>query len=343
MMRRVRHVKSKTYLVHVDRRSNNQPATVEAIADWISKQGHMLIGSKKEEGLIMSIGYGDEFSLPDTSYSQLWTNVRVKRNLSTNGFMRRFIHQMLDAGCSVRGEQGVVATDHPVITSEKEMLEMADNLTAEAFEDLRGAQDVTLPERHAVSKRLLMDAYNIRDPSIVTPDWVATYDQPREKKIYRNLCDLSVGTMQDGLANVHQLERLSLAFAVENGIETAVPHKVDRSRYVRLKYAVDILAACGFTDLFSSDTVTAQTLQGRIDLYWETVKDDEIRHMCTTLGRPMPTHGNWIFKNQLGFLSTVLYEVLGMKIISANKRRTEYRLRLQHYSNVGLRKEIPFE
>ncbi|KAI8599788.1 origin of replication binding protein-domain-containing protein [Dissophora ornata] len=361
MMRRVRHVKSKTYLVHVDQRTNNLPTTVEAVNDWISNQGYTLLSSKKEEGLKMSIEYGGGFSLPDTFYSQLWTNVRVKRNLSTNGFMRRFIHQMLDAGCSVRGEQGVVATDHPTIKSEKEMLEIvkneqrvqiatADNLTTEAFDRLRAAPDVTLPERYAVSKRQLMDAYNIRDPSIVTPDWVAAYDNPREKQIYKNICalsvrnpcDLSMGTLQDGLANVHHWERLSLASAVENGPETIVLHKVDRSRYLRLKYAVDILVACGFTDLFSSDTVPAQALEDRIDLYWETVKDSEIRHMCTTLGMQMPTHGNWTFKNKKGFLSdTILHQVLGVKIVSANKRRTKYWL--QHYSNVGLLREIPFE
>ncbi|KAF8920947.1 hypothetical protein BGZ58_004207, partial [Dissophora ornata] len=69
MMRRVRHVKSKTYLVHVDPRTNNLPTTDEAVKDWISRKGDMLIDRDKE-GLKMRIEYSS-FSLPDNFYSQL--------------------------------------------------------------------------------------------------------------------------------------------------------------------------------------------------------------------------------------------------------------------------------
>ncbi|KAF9998793.1 hypothetical protein BGZ80_004639 [Entomortierella chlamydospora] len=72
MMRRIRHVKSKTYLVYVDRATNNLPTTVEDIDNWINEQGHILMGDKKVEGLRVRLGYGGRFSLPTCFYSQLW-------------------------------------------------------------------------------------------------------------------------------------------------------------------------------------------------------------------------------------------------------------------------------
>lgn len=78
---------------------------------------------KNVEGLRVSIEYGGGFSLPVGFYSQRWTNVRIKKNLSMNGFMQRFVQQMLNAGCTVQGEEGVVSTDHQILKSEKETLD----------------------------------------------------------------------------------------------------------------------------------------------------------------------------------------------------------------------------
>ncbi|KAK3846356.1 MAG: origin of replication binding protein-domain-containing protein [Linnemannia gamsii] len=348
MMRRVRHVRSKKYLVHVDQRTNSQPTTVEAVHGWIKKQADMLMGGRDLEGLRLNIGYGGNFSLPEGFYSHLWTNVRIKRNLSVNGFMQRFIQQMLDAGCTVQGENGAISTDQ-ILKSETEILDAikkeqqmqvanAQDLTYEEFSKLCEVRELTLPEKHAMSKYRLMTTYNIDDPSIITPDFVALYDNDREKRIYSNLCALSTRAMQDGLDSVRQKEYMSLAFSIENGYDTRVPHKLDESQHNQLKYAVDILTACGFSEVFSNVTVPAKVFKETIDHLWETGKDG-LQSMCTTLGLKMPTSKNMTFKNKKGFLSDrVLFEVLGVKIISANKRRTEYRL--VHYSNVGSLRQI---
>ncbi|KAG0358938.1 hypothetical protein BGX24_005893 [Mortierella sp. AD032] len=348
MMRRVRHVKSKKYLVHVDQRTNNQPTTVETIHGWIKKQADILIGGRDVEGLRLNIGYGGNFSLPEGFYSHLWTNVRIKRNLSVNGFMQRFLQQMLDAGCTVQGENGAISTDQ-ILKSETEILDAikkkqqmqvanAQDLTYEEFSKLCGARELTLPEKHAMSKYRLMITYNIDDPSIITPDFVALYDNDRERRIYSNLCALSARAMQDGLDSVRQKEHMSLAFSIENGYDTRVPHRLTESQHNQLKYAVDILTACGFSEVFSNVTIPAKVFKETIDHLWETGKDG-LQSMCTTLGLKTPTSKNMTFKNKKGFLSDrVLYEVLGVKIISANKRRTEYKL--VHYSNVGSLRQI---
>ncbi|KAG0258755.1 hypothetical protein BGZ95_004879, partial [Linnemannia exigua] len=260
MMRRFRHVKSNTYLVHVDQTNNNQPTSAEAIHEWIKEQADVLMGDKKVEGLRAGIEYGGSFTLPVGFYNRLWTNTR----------------------------------------------------------------ELTLPERHAMSKHRLMAAYNIDDPSIITPKWVFFYDNDRQRRIYNNLCALSTGAMQDDPDYVKQKGQLSLAFSIENGYDIRVPHRLSESQYVLLKYAVDILTACGFSEPFSEDTVPVQALKNSIDLLWETSKDG-LKYMRTTLGLKMSTSKNMTFKNKKGFLSDrVLYEVLGAKIISTNKQRTAF-------------------
>ncbi|KAF9549519.1 hypothetical protein EC957_003469 [Mortierella hygrophila] len=124
-----------------------------------------------------------------------------------------------------------------------------------------------------MSKYRLMAAYKIDDPSIITPDWVALYDNDRERRIYNNLCVLSIGAMKDDLDGVQQKERLSLAFSIENGYDTRVPHRISESQYIQLKYAVDILTTCGFSEVSSDVTIPAQAFKESIDHLWESGED----------------------------------------------------------------------
>ncbi|KAF8949091.1 hypothetical protein BGZ46_005207, partial [Entomortierella lignicola] len=344
MMRRVRHVKSKTYLVHVDRATNNLPTSVQGIRDWIISQ-YSIVKSEKRgfSGLKLHANYGEGLTLvEDDFYNQLYTFMRIKKNLSLNGFMQRFIQQMVDAGCIIQGVQGHVAKNHPVIKSQKEILERikeeryqqiagAENLTHEDFMDLRELPELEPADKYAVSKYLLMKAYDVSTPDVVTPEWVKAYDNEQEKRIYRNLRSLSTTangtTMEARLETVRQREEASLGFCPK----TRVPHNLEDSRYVKLQYAVDIMITCGFTDIFTGDRVPAQTLKGNINRIWDGVMK-EMDNTCTTLGRKRPTHNNWTSKNQIGFLNMVLFDVLGVKIVGVNHRSAKYELR--HCSKV---------
>lgn len=338
--------------MHVDQRTDTQPTTAEAIHEWIKEQADMLMGDKNVDGLRMNIGYGGNFSLPQGFYSQLWTNVRIKRNLSMNGFMQRFVQQMLDAGCIVQGENEAVSMDNKILPSEEETREAirmeryeqiahAQDLTFDEFAMLEKTQELALPEKYAMSKYRLMTAYKIDDPSIITPDFVALYSHDRERKIYRNLCALSTESMQGSLDSVQQEEQARLGFSIESGYDTKMLHKLTESQHNQLKYAVDILKACGFSEDFSNVTVPAEVFKETVDRLWETLKDG-LQSMCTTLELDMPTSKNMIFKTKKEFLcERVLDKVLGVKIISANKQRTQYKL--MHYSNVGSLRQIPIK
>ncbi|KAG0258559.1 hypothetical protein BG011_003226 [Mortierella polycephala] len=103
-----------------------------------------------------------------------------------------------------------------------QQIAIAPRLTYEAFVKLREASDMTPSDKHAMSKYLLTDAYDTTAPSVITPEWVKTYDNKQEKRVYKDLRALSTidgGTMQGRLDAVQQQERLSLGYCVDNGLD----------------------------------------------------------------------------------------------------------------------------
>ncbi|KAG0246947.1 hypothetical protein BG011_002245, partial [Mortierella polycephala] len=287
MMRRVRHVTSNTYHVHVDRATNNLPVTVEAINSWLLSNGAALM-RKGMSGLRLGVQFGSKPSLPEGFYSRLWTSMRIKKHQSLNGFMKRFSQQMLAAGCSIRGVAVAKEIDvDPILEALQDnrkavreqhcqQISSAKNLAHEDFERLQVRSDTTLPERHAMSKFLLMEAYNITHSSIVTPKWVNTYDNDCEKRFDKNLraLQMSGGTIQESLEFVYQREQILLCEYIASGNETRAQHKLASSQYLQLKIAAELLTACGFTDVFSKEKTSSEALKNKVDTHWETLKDE---------------------------------------------------------------------
>ncbi|KAF9344332.1 hypothetical protein BGX26_004516 [Mortierella sp. AD094] len=318
MLRRVRHVKSKTYLVYTDAATNNLPTTTEAVNSWISNQGNIVTGNihtLQVSGLRLRAKYGGGLSLPDSFYSRLFIYVHIKRNLSKNGFRQRFVQQMLDVGCEIIGVQGHAAKGNSFLKSRKEKLTIikreeheqianANCLTQEDFDRLYRASEITASDRSAVTKYLLMKAYDITAPEIVDSQWVQKYNNEKEKSVYKNLRALSMAggvNLQAGLNALRQQEQISLSFCISNGRLCQIPHKLKDSRYVKLKYAVDILIPCGFTSLLPSNTVTVYVLHVGINAIWGNISE-EMSNICTTLEKPMPVRHDWQFRNKLDFL-----------------------------------------
>ena len=123
MLRRVRHVKSKTYHIYMDGATNSLPTTAEAVKEFIINQGNIVTEHNLYvSGLRLCAQYGGGVTLSDSFYSRLFTYVLAKKNLSKNGFRQRFIQQMLDVGCITVGVPGHVAKDNPIIKARKKML-----------------------------------------------------------------------------------------------------------------------------------------------------------------------------------------------------------------------------
>ncbi|KAG0350683.1 hypothetical protein BGZ54_003688, partial [Gamsiella multidivaricata] len=130
MMRRVRHVKSKTYLVHVDASVNNLPDTVQGVKDWICDQHGLVTGRVQGSPMLkLKLDNDDKLVLPNDLYHRMYCYVKAKKHLSLNGFRLRFIQQMTRAGCVVKGVGGSLPKNHPVRKALKQEIEVIAALT----------------------------------------------------------------------------------------------------------------------------------------------------------------------------------------------------------------------
>ncbi|KAF8954707.1 hypothetical protein BGZ46_002837, partial [Entomortierella lignicola] len=337
MLRRPRHVTSKTYLIYVDRNTNNLPTSEDDVKSWICSQENIVDGTIHNlVGLEFEAEYAKGLRLVDSFYSQVYIRTLIKNNLSRNGFMQRFIEQMLDVGCTVQSTQGSSAEGAQFLEFQKEAQEniewercekiaKARRLTQEVFNKMCNIENLDPDDKYAVERYCLMTAYDLNPSKAITPEWAKKYNDKWEKSVYKNLSILNKGMAVDirmGLDEIHQREKLAYQYYRETGQDAKALDAVTRSRYIRLKYAVDILNPCGFTNVFPSNIISVETLRNGIETIWDGILKD-IPNICTTLGKRRPATKLWKFKYKLDFLNAILNEVLGVKIVSHDHRRTK--------------------
>ncbi|KAI8596262.1 hypothetical protein EDD21DRAFT_422649 [Dissophora ornata] len=243
MMRCVRSVKDKKYIVYIDQRTEDLPVTADDIRHWMDSQYSTITGpTSKLSGVKLNYIYGDHIKIDhDDYYNRLFTIVQVRKNLSLNGLFSRFITQMVDEGCVIS-----------------------------AFIELCEKPELEKDEKLAKHKHALIRTYEIQDPEVVTPEWVDLYDNDNEKCVFENLIALATDpdtTMEDRLEEVQQREQLGLQF----DLNTQTPHRLRDSNFVKLQCAVDILTACGFQSTFATNTVPTDVLKERITHLFESI------------------------------------------------------------------------
>lgn len=92
MMRRVRHVKSKTYLVHANGTTVNLPTTAQEVREWICNQLIIVTGKvQASPTLKLQLDDNDDLTIPDDLYHRMYCHVMAKKHLSMNGFRSRLI------------------------------------------------------------------------------------------------------------------------------------------------------------------------------------------------------------------------------------------------------------
>jgi hypothetical protein len=357
MMRRVRHNKSKTYLVHADAATNNLPATAQEVKDWLCNQLKHVTGEIKGTPLLrLMFSHKKELVVPDDLYHRMYCHATAMKHLSMNNFRSRLIEKMTRAGCVVTGEEGSLPSCHPVITSLRQeekavasaahqQIADADPIDEDEFYMLleRKDSDLSVAQKASIYKYKLMRVFDVKSHNVVTADWVKTYDNRHEKDVYRNLVALSASagpSLKACLDKVQQDENILLEYSLRDATSAKALRELESSQFVKLECSVDILTACGFEATFATNEVSTEDLKERINTIW-TDLESKMSQICTSLKKPRPIHNDWTFKNKLAFLCTVLNEVLGVKIVSVNKRRTRYHLK--HYSQVGSASNSPLK
>ncbi|GJJ75201.1 hypothetical protein EMPS_07559 [Entomortierella parvispora] len=322
MMRRTRHVKSKTYLVYADAKTNNLPVLPEEIKSWLCKQVDIVTGvSQLSPTLKFTFDDNTKLKLPDDLFHRMYCHVTSLKHLSMNNFRKK--------------KAEITAARNQQIAS-------AASISADEFEQLSsGFQDLDAAQRASVHKFALMRTYGVQEHSTVTEEWVATYDKPHEKECFKNLQALSVPpgkTLHDCLALPQQCEAMAFQYSLGNVTSAEAHNRLEQSRFVKLEFVVDILTAFGFTDTFAANEVLATDLKKGLDVIWPDLESG-MKQICTTLKRERPTHNNWSFRNKLSYINTILHAVLGTKISAVNKRSEKYILK--HHSKVGSKNNSP--
>ncbi|KAF9198324.1 hypothetical protein BGZ49_000880, partial [Haplosporangium sp. Z 27] len=169
---------------------------------------------------------------------------------------------------------------------------------------LETRSDLSIEEYYEVQKFKIMDTYGIENPSVLTPEWVKTYSDPKEMKVFQNLQALKD---DPELKMVKQNDSYPLGKDQERKNAVAVLHRLHQSKYTKLKYAKDALSACGYDSPFDPKCVASTALKSNLDEQWESISTN-MRSICTQLTIPYPSHNNWNFRNQQNFLNSVLNE-----------------------------------
>ncbi|KAG9062364.1 hypothetical protein KI688_005279 [Linnemannia hyalina] len=277
MMRRVRHVNDKTYLVHVDAAIKDLPATAPEVKDWICNQLDIVTGKVRwSSTLKLQFDDANNLTIPDDLYHRMYCHVMAKKHLSMNNFRSRLIRRMTQAGCIVTGRGDKLPRGHPIPKELKEkekeiaaawhqQIASAGAISPDEFERLsRGTRELDSDQRASVHRFALMRAYDVQEHGTITEEWVRTYDKPHEKECYRNLMALSPScgpSLKSCLEVVQQREDLGQDYSLR-GPTTADAHsRLERSQFVKLGYVVDILLACGFEDPFATNEVPAEDIK----------------------------------------------------------------------------------
>ncbi|KAF8932655.1 hypothetical protein BGZ47_011263, partial [Haplosporangium gracile] len=310
MMRRVRHVKSNTYLVYADAATNNLPASAPEVKNWICNHLDIITGKvRMSPTLKLTLDNNNRLVMPDDLYHRMYCHVRAKKNLSLNDFRSRLIQRMTQAGCTVTGKSDKLPLDSLIIADLKAKEEEitaalhqqtadADTLSPDKFEELsRGTQELDADQRASMHKFALMRSYGVQDHSIVTAEWVGMFDKADEKEWFKNLTALSRKggvSLKSCLALVKQCEDIGVDYSLRGAPTTAEAHsRIDSTQFVKLDYAVGILTACGFEDTFATNEVLAEDLKSRIDEIWGWAGlERNMSQICTTLKKRRPRSSN---------------------------------------------------
>ncbi|KAF9544600.1 hypothetical protein EC957_011815 [Mortierella hygrophila] len=306
MIRRVRHVESKTYLVFADdAATSNLPASAPEVKNWICNRFDLVAGRvRMSPTLKLTLDDNNRLVVPDDLYHRMYCHVKAKKNLSLNDFISRLIQRMTQAGCIVTGKSDKLPLDSPIIA------------------DLKAKEE----EITAALHQQTADADPLSPDNIVTAEWVEMFDKADEKEWFRNLNELSRkggASLKSCLALVRQCEDIGLEYSFRGAPTTAEAHsKVDSTQFVKLDYVVGILTACGFEDTFTTNEVLAEDLKSRIDEIWGWAGlKRNMSQICTTLRKKRPIHNKWTFKIKPTFINTVLHAVLGAKISGTHFER----------------------
>ncbi len=362
MIGRIRDVGTHQFFICMSATGNNLPTDTDAIIASLYTKRENLMRNYDDSLLSYEHEQNGVIKYHQSDYFYLWAeNARVK-NLSKNSFIKRLIHVISLSGAQIRHLDVNVFTEQtgmpPVIDGElnaqlveiramhdsakieikaegnrriadaKELtdLELEEALTLESSQ-----ADMTAEQIYALRKYRLRRHYNYyQDPDgldvdrgVIDEKFVAKYNDPKIKRIYRNLSRIySCKTAEEALKQIQNEERANYIYIMDMD---------ERSQYadINRKYVFDqhrmtlgLLKACGWDNLTEPKFIMLATLADNLRAAEKQIMDT-LSQICTEFQIKRPSvqaivanrnNDETYVATLLNTINKVLYTMYGVKI-----------------------------
>lgn len=280
MMGRIRNLADKTYVVFIDSNKRNLPTNVDIIRSALLDSRSNLFKEIGESHLVLEYNGDGKIKFYENDYFHMWLeNTRIK-NLSKNNFLTRFVQLISAVGPRIIKlavgadfaellaiEEDNTGTKNKIKDHEAELIAKAPELTVSEitsvmnkFSDSTSSStqstDITDAERYGYEKFKLRRDYQWGGNIDVA--FVKKYNNPRNRKIFKNLSKISQitlgnevekpSTLKDALKKIQQEEKVNYELALDS--EERYLQDVKR-KYVFDQHwlAVELLTVCGLSSL----------------------------------------------------------------------------------------------
>ncbi len=336
MIGRIRDLSDKTLVIYFSCVPSCMPITREEIEQrlYATRRG-LLAMEDCNEAVTCDYGKHGDIILHHTAYFPIWMENAIIRNISSNDFVRRFVHcvNMAGATCEhlsddlfatqtgyeVNGVEyekiasNIKSTGAVVKDAEAECIASAEDLSLESLDNITGllmsGEDVSRDQYYALEKYKLRKSFKFTGP--ITKMFVATYNKNHVRHHYKNLSamkdpDISLGELKQAELNKH-------LFAMNH---EDTQHFDLRTEYTYNKHfaCVAILRGLGFNGPLDENISHVSNLEHAVDSpEWITILRGAQHEHYIAAWTPCDLQGHIKAANQ------ILDAMYGIKIIAVKK------------------------
>lgn len=290
MLGRVRNIATREHFICLRATGATLPSTSSDLRRLVYDKRANLYRSCDDNAIAFAYRDDGEIQYYESDYFHLWLENKRIENVSRNNFAQRFIDQVADTGAKVQ----LFPEDDP--NSDAASALLADHkcvkvkLQAQRNTAIAGSDDISQPEAVAIreimqaqqdvepAKKLAYEKWCLRqsydwNERPLNADFVANYNNPEVRRIYKNLKVISEGkSLAESLYFMRKKEVDQYSWTMgQRAADTIDSHEsrdlmLDKSRYIYQSHciAVWILRVCGFSTIVDRTRIHEVELEGRL-------------------------------------------------------------------------------
>lgn len=350
MIGRIRDVGAKAFYICINAAGHSLPATRDEIKRNLYRQRENLFKDLGDNLLTFELGEHGEVVYHNSDYFALWVENTLCRNVSKNGFIRRFIECVAGTGAQVHHFDETALRDHCGIDTmidgclnlelrgiEEQHQSVRADIKADVAQKIAAApeisdeeadkiidaiaaqKDISEVERHSYEKYKLAAEYAYGHE--ITPAFVATYRDPKVRRIYKNIKRISAcADIDESLRRIQAEERDNYLYMMS--IDTTQNLDINR-KYVfeQHRLALGCLRTCGWGRIVDPRYIHINQLMEAL-VANERILLDNITNFCNEFQMRRPALAALAMKDDkvryvgfiVGFINKILFAMYGIKI-----------------------------